>query len=193
MALTLDLKKTALVLIDLQQGIVGQPRAPHAAAEVVRRAAELGRAFAAADAPIVRVHVGFAADLADQLQLPVDAPMPRPSGGLPAGWSDFVPEIAALPKAIDITKRQWSAFYGTELDLQLRRRGITTIVLGGIATNFGVESTARDAWQSNYAVVVAEDATTSVDAELHRLAIEKILPRIARVRSTTEILAALGR
>jgi nicotinamidase-related amidase len=193
MSLTLDPQKTALVLIDLQQGIVGMPRAPHAADEVVRRAAELGRAFAAAGATIVRVRVAFAADFADQLKLPVDAPMQRPPGGLPADWSDFVPEIAALPKAIEITKRQWSAFHGTELDLQLRRRGITTIVLAGIATNFGVESTARDAWQHNYAVVVAEDATTSVDAELHRLAIEKILPRIARVRSTAEVLKAFGR
>jgi nicotinamidase-related amidase len=193
MPLTLDPQKTALVLIDLQQGIVGMPRAPHAADEVVRRAAELGRAFAAAGATIVRVRVAFAADFADQLKLPVDAPMQRLPGGLPADWSDFVPEIAALPKAIEITKRQWSAFHGTELDLQLRRRGITTIVLAGIATNFGVESTARDAWQHNYAVVVAEDATTSVDAELHRLAIEKILPRIARVRSTAEVLKAFGR
>ena len=193
MSLTLDPQKTALVLIDLQQGIVGMPRAPHAADEVVRRAAELGRAFAAAGATIVRVRVAFAADFADQLKLPVDAPMQRPPGGLPADWSDFVPEIAALPKVIEITKRQWSAFHGTELDLQLRRRRITTIVLAGIATNFGVESTARDAWQHNYAVVIAEDATTSVDAELHRLAIEKILPRIARVRSTAEVLKAFGR
>ena len=193
MSLTLDPQKTALVLIDLQQGIVGMPRAPHAADEVVRRAAELGRAFAAAGATIVRVRVAFAADFADQLKLPVDAPMQRPPGGLPADWSDFVPEIAALPKVIEITKRQWSAFHGTELDLQLRRRRITTMGLAGRATNFGVESTARDAWQHNYAVVIAEDATTSVDAELHRLAIEKILPRIARVRSTAEVLKAFGR
>src|SRR5476649_479225 len=98
--------------------------------------------------------------------------MQRPPGGLPAGWSDFAPEIAALSCALEITKRQWSAFHGTELDLQLRRRGITTVVLGGIATNFGVESTARDAWQHNYAVVIAEDAMSSMDAELHRLAVE---------------------
>ena len=124
--------------------------------------------------------------------MPVDAPMKRPPGGFPAGWSGFVPEIAALPGAIEITKRQWSAFHGTELDLQLRRRGIKTIVLCGIATNFGVEQTAREAWQHGYAVVIAEDATATTDAELHRVAIEKILPRIARVRSTAEILQALG-
>ena len=77
----------------------------------------------------------------------------------------------------------------SELDLQLRRRGINTIVLAGIATNFGVESTARDAWFQNYSVVIAEDAASSLDAELHRFSIEKILPRLARVRSTAEIVA----
>jgi nicotinamidase-related amidase len=191
MSLSLDPHKTALVLIDLQQGILNMPVAPHAAADVIRHAVELGRACAAAGAAIVRVHVAYSADFADQLKVPVDAPMPRPAAGLPAGWSDFAPEIAALPATFEITKRQWGAFHGTELDLQLRRRGITTILLGGVATNFGVESTAREAWQHNYAVVIAEEATTSVDPELHRLAIEKILPRIARVRSTAEILAAL--
>jgi nicotinamidase-related amidase len=91
-----------------------------------------------------------------------------------------------------ITKRQWGAFHGTELDLQLRRRGVATIVLAGISTNFGVESTAREAWQHGYAVVVAEDACTSSAPDLHKFAIEKILPRIARVRDTATILRALS-
>jgi nicotinamidase-related amidase len=77
------------------------------------------------------------------------------------------------------------------IDLQLRRRGINTIILGGIATNFGVESTAREAWQHNYAVIVAEDACTSMDAEMHRFSMEKILPRLSLVRSAAEIIAAL--
>jgi nicotinamidase-related amidase len=191
MSLDLTPSQTALILIDLQQGITGMPVAPHAAADVVRRAVELGRTCAAAGATIVRVHVAFSADFADQLKLPVDAPMQRPQGRWPPHWSTFVPEIAALPVTLEITKRQWSAFHGTELDLQLRRRGIRTIVLAGIATNFGVESTARDAWHHNYAVVIAEDATTSSNAELHRFAIDKILPRVARVRSTDEIVSAL--
>jgi nicotinamidase-related amidase len=125
------------------------------------------------------------------LQQPVDAPMPAPPGGIPADWADFAPEIAALRAGVIITKRQWGAFHGTELDLQLRRRGITTIVLGGIATNFGVESTAREAWQHAYAVVVAEDACTSMDADMHQFSVGKILPRLARVRTTDEVLAAL--
>ena len=88
---------------------------------------------------------------------------------------------------ICITKRQWGAFYGTELDLQLRRRGVRTIVLGGIATNIGVESTARDAWERGYAIILAEDATSGQSAELHKFAIENIFPRISRVTKSTEI------
>jgi nicotinamidase-related amidase len=102
-----------------------------------------------------------------------------------------VPEIAALHGGVVITKRQWSAFHGTELDLQLRRRKITSIVLGGIATNFGVESTARDAWQHGYEVVIAEDMCSSMGAGLHEFAMQKILPRVGRIRSTADILSAL--
>ena len=114
-----------------------------------------------------------------------------PPGGLPPDWAEFAPEIAALPAEVEITKRQWGAFHGTELDLQLRRRGVTTIILGGLATNMGVESTAREAWQSHYAVVVAEDACTGLTADLHRFSVENILPLIARVRSTRQIMAAI--
>ena len=192
MSLNLDARTTALVLIDLQKGIVGRVLEPHSGASVVERAAALGRKFAELHAPIVLVNVAFSRGGADRLAQPVDVPMQAPPGGMPADFSEFIPEIAALPAEVTITKRQWGAFYGTELDLQLRRRGITTIVLGGIATNFGVESTAREAWQHNYAVVVAGDACSSMGPDLHRFAIEKILPRIARVRSTAEILSALS-
>lgn len=189
--LTLDPRTTALVLIDLQKGIVGRTLAPYTAAQVVDNGAQLGRACNDAKATVVLVHVAFSAGGIDRLQQPVDAPMPAPPGGVPPEWAEFVPEVALLRTDVVITKRQWGAFHGTELDLQLRRRGVTTIVLGGIATNFGVESTAREAWQHNYAVVVAEDACTSMEAESHRFSIEKILPRIARVRPTSEILQAL--
>ena len=85
-----------------------------------------------------------------------------------------------------------TAFYGTDLDLQLRRRGLTTIILCGIATEFGVESTARDAYERGYELVFAEDAMTGRNAESHANAIRHIFPRIGRVRRTEEIVAALG-
>ena len=131
------------------------------------------------------VHVAFSPDGADRLRQEVD--LPNPSAPLAADWSELVPEIAALPAAFVIVKRQWGAFHGTELDLQLRRRGIDTIILTGVATNFGVEQTAREAWQYGYAVVVAEDAVSSLSEAMHRFSIETILPRIARIRSTAEI------
>jgi nicotinamidase-related amidase len=191
MSLILDPSTTALVLIDLQNGIVTRPLEPHSGARVVENSVALGRKFSDVHALVILVHVAFSNASADRLTQPVDAPMQMPPGGPPPDFSAFTMEIGALPADVTITKRQWGAFYGTELDLQLRRRGITTIVLGGIATNFGVESTAREAWQHNYAVVIAEDACTSMGPDLHRFAIEKILPRIARVRSTAEILSAL--
>jgi nicotinamidase-related amidase len=117
--------------------------------------------------------------------------MAVPPGGLPPDWAEFTEEIAALRSDVVITKRQWGAFYGTELDLQLRRRGITTIILCGIATNFGVEQTAREAWQHGYGVVIPEDACTSIDSAMHQFAVERLLPRVARVRSTASVLAAL--
>jgi nicotinamidase-related amidase len=192
-SLDLDASTTALVLIDLQKGIVSRTLAPHSADNVIQRSVQLARACRAKGGPIVAVHVAFSPDGADRLRQPVDEAMVVPPGGFPADWSDFAPEIAVLEADATITKKQWGAFHGTELDLQLRRRGVKTIILCGIATNFGVEMTAREAWQHGYNVVVAEDACSSVDLELHRFAIGRILPRISRVRSTDEVLAALSR
>ena len=182
----LDPRSTALVLIDLQNGILGMPLAPRSGAEVLAVGQGLAEKFRTAGAPVVLVQVAFAPDFADSPRQPVDAPMQRPAGGLPAGWSDLVDGLA-LPGDIRITKRHWGAFHGTELDLQLRRRGISTIVLGGIATNFGVESTARHAWEHGYAVVLAEDACTSLAADLHDMAVGRIFPRISRVVSSSAV------
>ena len=191
MSLNINARTAALVLIDLQNGILSMQLAPHDAAQVVDKAVKLGRRFREIGAPVVLTRVAFSNNYVDKLNQPVDVPMQVPPGGLPPEWSQFASEIELLSADVVITKRQWSAFFGTELDLQLRRRGISTIVLGGISTNFGVESTARDAWQYNYAVIVAEDASTSVDADLHKFSIERILPRVARVRTTEEIISAL--
>ncbi len=188
--LALNTKSTALVTIDLQKGILAMPLAPHAGAEVVENSARLGSALSRAGGVVAPVHVAFSPDGADRLRQEVDRP--NPAAALPPDWSDLVPEIAALPAAFVIVKRQWGAFYGTELDMQLRRRGVDAIVLTGVATNFGVEQTAREAWQYGYSVVVAEDAVSSVAEAMHKFSIESILPRIARVRSTAEILAALA-
>jgi nicotinamidase-related amidase len=90
-----------------------------------------------------------------------------------------------------IFKRQWGAFYGTDLDLQLRRRRLTTIILCGIATEIGVESTARDAHERGHELVFAADAMTGTSAEGHANSLERIFPRMGRVRTTEQIVAAL--
>lgn len=190
--LILDPRTTALIVVDLQHGILALPLMPHGGAEVVARSAELGRAFARAGGTVVLVNTAYSDGYADRPSQPADAPMRLPAEGLPEDWATLVPEIAALAAQVRVTKRQQSAFYGTEMDLQLRRRGIATVVVCGIATNFGVEGTARDAHNANHAVVIAADACSSVAPGLHAFAVTNILPRIARVRSTSEIVAALG-
>jgi nicotinamidase-related amidase len=187
--LELAAAKTALVVIDLQAGILARPTAPHSSADVLERSAKMCARFRAVGAQVVLVRVSFAADGADALSLPCDEPMARTR---PDGWDVLSPALGSAERDIHITKHQWGAFYGTELDLQLRRRGITTLVMCGISTNFGVESTARDGWERGYAIVFAEDAMTSFDAAAHAFAVKSIFVRLGRVRSTSDVLAALA-
>ncbi|HKJ62601.1 MAG TPA: isochorismatase family protein [Hyphomicrobiales bacterium] len=192
MTLHVDPSDTALVLIDIQNGTLAFPLSPYGREDLIGRSAELCRAFMEAGAMIVKVRIAFSPDGGDRLSQAVDMPMMLPEGGFPDGWSDIAPEIDKFPAALTITKRQWSAFFGTELDLQFRRRGIRTVVLAGIATNFGVESTARDGWQLGYAMVIAEDACTSLGADMHEFAIGKTLPRVSRILATSDIANAFS-
>jgi nicotinamidase-related amidase len=187
----LDPRSTALVLIDLQKGILGFAGGPYTGDQVVESAAKMARRFREVGAPVVLVRVGFSEGFVDALRQPVDQSL---SGGgpLPANWWEIPAELEVADNDIHITKRQWGAFYGTELDLQLRRRGITTIVLCGISTNHGVESTARNAWEHGYNLIVAEDASSAPSTELHRFSVDNIMPRLGRVRSTAQILEALS-
>jgi nicotinamidase-related amidase len=188
----LDLKRTALVLIDLQQGIVGRSLAPRSGSDVIQNAARLADRFRVLGATVVLVRVAFHPDFKDRLNVPSDLPMPVNASALPLNWAEIVPEIGPRPGDIVVTKRQWGAFHGTELDLQLRRRDVRTIVLGGISTNIGVESTARSAYEHGYAQVFVEDAMASHDAEAHNFAIKNIFPRVGQVRSAEVVLSSLA-
>ena len=108
------------------------------------------------------------------------------------GWSDIVPELGPETGRRRGHKHQPSAFFGTDLDIHLRRRGITTIVLCGISTNIGVEATARTGFEHGYNLVFASDAMTARDAELHTIAVTKYFPTIGRVRTTGEIFIGPG-
>ena len=187
----LDPRSTALVLIDLQQGILPLANGPYSGAQVLETAGALANRFHALGALVVRVRVGWSDGAPDMLRQPVDQAPPVPAGGLPPDWMDWPAALPAAESDLQITKRQWGAFYGTELDLQLRRRGIRTLALGGIATHAGVESTARTAWELGYQLILVEDAMSAQRAELHQHAVDHIFPRLGRVRSTTKVLAAL--
>ena len=191
MDLKIEPAKTALVVIDLQRGIVAMPSAPRSSTEVVARAAQMAAALRAAGGTVVFVHVTPSADGKDGLKPITDAPVGAGGRTLPPDWAEIVPELAPQPSDVIITKRQWGAFYGTELDLQLRRRGVDTIVLCGISTNIGVESTARDAYERGYNQIFVEDAMAARDVEEHRHTVRSLFPRIGRVRTTEEVLAAI--
>lgn len=178
--ISLDPRTSALVLIDLQQGVLAMSTAPRPAEAVLQTGKVLAERFRAAGAAVALVRVDWAADYSDAPPGRADAPTQRPPGGLPPGFAALADGLAH-PSDILVRKRQWGAFTGTELDLMLRRRGIRTIALGGIATNIGVESTARHAWELGYDVVLVEDACSSISAEAHDFAVKTIFPRIARV------------
>lgn len=186
----IDKDKTALVVIDLQKGIVGAPTEPYSTSVVVANAARLAKAFRKNKMPVFLFRVSPSADRKDGLQPITDIPTqfnpPRA-----ADWNEIVPELGPEPSDFVITKRQWGGFYGTELDLQLRRRKIDTIVLCGISTNIGVESTARFAYEYGYQQFFAEDACAARSRDEHEHTMKTTFARIGRVRTTEEILSAL--
>jgi len=187
MPATLD-QATALVLIDLQQGITALPTA-HPADEIVLRSAALADAFREHHLPVVATRVGFSPDGGDVVRTRTAANTPMVTFG-PEG-TVMRPELRLDEKAIVITKRGWNAFYGTELDLQLRRRGISGIVLAGISTSVGIESAARAAAERDYQLTIVTDAVTDTDLGAHNNSLKAIFPKIAELATTDEVVAAL--
>jgi nicotinamidase-related amidase len=187
--LSLDLARTALITIDLQNGIVPRPWAPYTGEHVVGNCSQLAQEMRNRGGMVVYVHVL----MNDMLSLPADQPGHAPGASAPPPEaSQFVPEAGVEATDVVITKRQWGAFYGTNLDQQLRRRGIKTIILAGIATNMGVESTARAAFDRGYELVFVEDAMTSFSFDAHQFSCQQVFKRMGRVRSTAHVLQALN-
>ena len=184
-----DKSRTGLIVIDLQKGVTAMPSRPYTAQDVISNASELVNAFRKNNMPVFLVHVEMTNET--MLHAISDQKFSRPQPASP-DWAEFVSELTPTPSDVVITKRQWGAFYGTELDLQLRRRKIDTIVLCGIATDFGVESTARFAYEYGYQQIFAEDAMTSRSDEQHNAAVNFIFKRMGRVRKTGEILEAIN-
>ncbi len=176
--------KTALVVIDLQKGIASLPTA-HPSGEVIVRAAALADAFRRHSLPVVLVNVTGGA--------PGRAEQARKLGDLPAEWTDLVPELSAQPADHLVTKRTWGAFTNTNLDEYLRSQGVTQVVIAGIATSIGVESTARQAHEHGFHVTLAIDAMTDMSPEAHLNSITRIFPRLGETGTTGEIIGLLGK
>lgn len=192
-------KNTALVLIDLQQGITSRETA-HPAATIISRAAALAAAFRAAQLPVIIVHVnplGAPASLvrAESQSLPKDPGQIAAAQEqmAQAGFFNIVPELGSAPDDIHIRKTTWNAFHATALHETLQQRGISGIVLAGIATSIGVESTARTANELGYNLSFATDALTDMVASAHEHSLKFIFPRIGELGTTADIIAQLSR
>ncbi|QLQ13334.1 MAG: isochorismatase family protein [Brevundimonas sp.] len=185
--LEIDTSRTALVLVDLQNFTVALPTRPHTGAEVLERAARLAEACRAVGILVILVRVESGAvglkPLLDQ---------PAQVWDLPPGAHDF-PEVLG-PKASDVvvTKYNWGGFFGTDLDIQLRRRGIDTLIVGGLVTGIGVDTTVRQAHERGYNQIVLSDGCAGFTAEEHAYCLATIFPRLARLRTTDAALSELS-
>jgi nicotinamidase-related amidase len=179
---TLD-AKSALLVVDLQKGIVGMPVA-HPIAEVVNNAAQLAEAFRKHGLPVVLINVdGLAPGRTEQARRVTE---------FPAGWTELVPELNRQPSDHVVTKRTWGAFTNTDLDQYLKEAGVTQVVVCGVATTAGVESTARHAHELGFNVALAADAMTDMNADAHHNSITRIFPRMGETGTTREIIDLLN-
>ncbi len=179
MALTRLDPKTALIVVDLQRGIVALPTV-HPIDEVVRWASTLAAAFRRLGLPVVLVNVDGGA--------PGRTERPGRAVDRPPGWTDLVSQLDLQPQDHRVTKRTWGAFTNTGLDAYLKTRDVTQVVIVGVATTIGVESTARQAHECGYNVTLVSDAMTDLDAEAHANSVTRIFPRLGEVGTAQEII-----
>jgi len=184
MALTTPDPQTGLIVFDLQKGIVASPLV-HPIGEVVTRARLLADTFRQRGLPVVLVN--------DAGVAPGRGERPRSREPHPAGWTDLIPELAQQPGDIVVTKRTWGAFASTNLEDQLKARGVTQVVVVGVATGTGVEATARQAYEQGFNVTLAIDAMTDVRPEAHDYSIAKVFPRLGETGTTQDIVNLLGK
>jgi len=170
---------TALIVVDLQKGVVALPLV-HPIGEVVARACALADAFRARGLPVALVNVVGAA--------PGRTEQPRQTGCRPEGWADLIPELNRQPDDIVVTKRTWGAFASTDLEAQLKARGVTQVVVAGVATATGVESTARQAYELGFNVTLAIDAMADRRVEAHDYSVKNVFPRLGETGTSQEII-----
>jgi nicotinamidase-related amidase len=180
---TLD-AKTALIVIDLQKGIVSRPSV-HPMDGVVKHVGALTETFRGHGLPVVLVNVAGGA--------PGRTEQPRGHMQFPAGWTDLIGELNRQPQDHVVTKHTPGAFTNTDLEAHLRALGVTQVVIAGIATSNGVEVTARQAYELGFNVTLATDAMTDLLADAHAYSITRTFPRIGETGTTREIIDLLER
>ncbi|WP_407168156.1 isochorismatase family protein [Bradyrhizobium sp. ORS 111] len=185
MALTTLDPITALIVVDLQNGLLGSSFI-HPIAEVVARASALAAAFRRRGLPVALVNVDGSAPGRTERA-------PRHSGPLPDGWTDLLPELDRQASDIVVTKRTWGAFASTDLERRLKERGVTQVVITGVATGTGVEATARQAYEAGFNVTLAADAMTDIRPEAHDYSLANVFPRLGETGSTQSIIDLLDR
>ena len=178
---TLD-PKTALIVVDLQKGIVSLPTV-HPIAAVVAQAVTLIEAFRRRGLPVVLVNVAGVP--------PGRTEQPSPLREFPDGWTELIPELDRQPTDHTVTKYSRGAFTHTDLEEYLRAQGVTQVIIAGVATSAGVESTARQAHEFGFNVTLASDAMTDRDRDAHTHSLARIFPRLGETGTTAEILALL--
>ncbi len=183
MAITTLDPKTALIVIDLQKGITGRETA-HPMAGVVKASADLAAAFRKRDLPVVLVNVTGGA--------PGRNEGPKMPASFPPEFAELVPELDAQPSDHRVTKKTWGAFTGTGLEFWLKNQGVTQVVVCGVATSIGVESTARYAQECGFNVTLAVDAMTDMSREAHDNSVARIFPRLGETGSAADVIARLG-
>jgi nicotinamidase-related amidase len=186
--LSLDRASTALVVVDVQNFAVGLPLQPLSGREVLDNCVRLAKACREAGIPVVLVRVGYDPKV-PQLRPHAD----RSFSGFefPPGAKEIAPELGPEPDDIIVDKYNWGSFYGTDLDVHLRRRGVRTLIMCGLVTNIGVDTTMRHAQERGYDQLLASDAVSAFSLEEHEYVLKYVAPRLSRVRTTDAIVAAI--
>jgi nicotinamidase-related amidase len=182
MALTMLDPDTALIVVDLQKGLTGLP-VIHPMGDILGRARALADAFRERGLPVVLVNVAGGA--------PGRTEHPRLALPRSEGWTDLVSELNQQASDIAVTKRTWGAFASTDLEARLKALDVTQVVIAGVATGTGVESTARQAYEHGFNVTLALDAMTDLRAEAHDYSIRNVFPRLGETGTSQQIIDLL--